>query len=167
MLEQETHVPADVILKEQGDEFLLKCYLNVISGFLLGPLAAEIAAMLRRRRLTHADPNPPPLTRDQYFDSQLQPRIVLEVVNCCTVWEDENGNMMTSFSKKDDEPPIHEVSHDFRYVERNTEEIAVKVRTPLGMASALVSKNVKAGDSILILRDQVHGPQAPITGLVV
>ena len=76
---------------------------------------------------------------------------------------------MTSFSKGGDTPIPVVGDPNFRHIEQNTEVITIKVRTPKGVASALVSKNVKAGDSILIFRDRsfLHGPQAPITGLVV
>jgi hypothetical protein len=166
LLEQEAHVPADVVEEEHPDHLLLTNYLSVIGGFLLGPLAAEIAAMLGMRRATPVAPDLPPLTRDRFVDPWTQRRIVLQVLDCCTIWEDANGNMMSSFSKGGD-APTHVGDRDFRHVEQTPGKIAVKVRTPMGMASALVGKNVKAGDSILLLRDGIHGPRAPITGLVV
>jgi hypothetical protein len=164
LLEQEAHPLADIV--EEEEHYFLRNYLSVVGGFPLGPLAAEIADMLRMRRLTPAAPNPPPLTQEQFFDSQTQLRVALEVKLCGTIVADENGNMMASFSEGDGTAmPVGD--HDFRHVEQNTEATTVKIPTALGIASAFVSKSVKAGDSILILQDHVHGPRAPITGLVV
>jgi hypothetical protein len=165
LLEQEAHPPADVV--EEQEHYFLRNYLNVVGGFLLGPLAAEIAGMLRMRRLTPAAPNPPPpLTQEQFSDSQTQLRVVLEVKLCGTIVAGENGNMMASLSTGD-EAPMPVGDHDFRHVEQSTGVTTVKIPTPMGIASAFVSKSVKAGNSILILQDHVHGPRSPITGLIV
>jgi hypothetical protein len=167
LLEQEAHPEPLADIVEEEEHYFLRNYLNVVGGFLLGPLAAEIADMLQMRYLTPAAPNPPPpLTQEQFFDSQTHLRVVLEVKPCGTIVADESGNMMASFSKGDGTAmPVGD--HDFRHVEQNTEATTVKIPTPMGIASAFVSKSVKAGDSILILQDHVHGPRAPITGLVV
>jgi hypothetical protein len=164
LLEQEAHPPADVFAR--GDNLYLTNYLNAVGGFLLGPLAADIADMLRMRRLIPAAPNLPPLTQEQFSDSPTQLRVVLEVQLGCIVLADGNGNMMASLSTGD-EAPMPVGDHDFRHVEQSTGVTTVKVRTPMGMVSALVSRNVKASDSILILREASHWRRAPITGLVV
>jgi hypothetical protein len=170
LVEQESHAPGKVVdeVEERGDRFYLVGYLNVIGGFLLGPLAAEIAAMVRlRRESPPAILGPRPLTRGQYVYTKTQHRVVLEVLHWGTICEDENGNKMVSFSKGDEKPMHVGNHHDSRHVEPTGEAITVKVQTPMGSTSALASKTAKAGDSILILRDQVHGPRAPFTGLVV
>jgi hypothetical protein len=134
---------------------------NIIGGFHIGPLAAEIADMLRSRRSVHAVPSH--LSQGLVFGRRDQRHIVLHANLCCTIWEDAAGNMVTSLLKNSP-PSTHVHGHDLRYIEQYTEDDdAVKIRNPLGRVVALANKKVKAGDILLFSRD-LGGPH--FSGLV-
>lgn len=127
---------------------------NIIGAFHLGPLSAEIADMLRLRRSAHAAPSH--LSQRVVFGHRDKRHILLKADLCCTVREDKAGNMVTSLLKESP-PSTHTHANDLQYIERHTEEVAVKIRNPLGRVVALADKKVKAGDMLLFSRD-LGGP---------
>ena len=141
---------------------------NIVGGFHLGPLAAEIADMLRLRRVAHAATSQP--SQDLVFGRHDKRHIVLHANLCCTIWQDKAGNMVTSLLKES-RPSTHTRVHDLHYIERHAEDVAVKIRNPLGRVVALADKKVKAGDVLMFSRD-LGGPHfsglvPPAAGLIV
>lgn len=143
---------------------------NVIGGFNLGTLAVEMADLLQSRRSIHAATSPP--TQEAVFDHQSQRRIILEARWSCTIWKDEAGKMVTSLLREST-PDTQIRGHDFQYVQKHTEDTAVKIYNHLGRVVALADKNVKAGDQLLFFSNE--GPSAypayglcpPFAGLIV
>jgi hypothetical protein len=132
--------------------------LAIISKFHLGPLAAEMADILRLRRSTHAAPSPS--SRRLVFDYETQQQILLRSDRCCSVWEDGAGNLVTSLLQ-DSPPSAQNCGHDLQYIDQHTKGSAVKIRNCLGRVVALADEKVKAGDKLLFFGDFTYGAVWP------
>jgi hypothetical protein len=132
--------------------------LCILRAFNLAP---EIADMLRLRRSGNAAPRIP--SRELVFNNQSQRQIVLESKVYCGVVEDDAGNMVTSKLKKST-PSIQSLDHGLQYIEQHAEDVAVKIRDPLGRVVALADKKVQAGDTLLFFTDR--SPPIPFGSLV-
>lgn len=125
---------------------------TVISGFHLGPLATEIADMLRLRRSAHATPNHVS-SQKLVFDHRNQRHILLKTDLCCAIWEDDAGNLVTSLLKQKP-PSTQDADRYLHHVEQHSKDVAViRLRNPLGKVVALADKKVKAGDILLFFRE--------------
>jgi hypothetical protein len=141
--------------------------MKIVGAFCLGPLAAQIADMLRLRRLAHAAPSISPelLT----FDYRSQRRIALQSRLSSRVWEDAAGNMVAALSEDTTLPFGRHRDHDVQYISHHTQDTVVMVRSLLGKVVALADKRLRTGDILLFFQDThpMGGMNPPVYGLII